>query len=289
MKKNGLHTDSKDVKRWYKAGKLHRENGPAVIFLDGEQWWFKNGKLHREDGPAVIDPYGTQEWWKEGEWHREDGPAIIYPDGRQWWYKEGKRYEPSVKEIEAYERKMKTSKTNKIKNGLHTDSDGTQVWYKEGERHREDGPAIILSDGMQRWFKEGEFHREDGPAIIYPDGRQEWYKKGELHREDGPAIIYPDGRQWWYKEGKRYEPSVKEIEAYERKMKGEQGVATNADIFYMVFNPLRGAPTVRHTSLETAEAEAERIAAKHDEPVYVLKSVCKFARVTPPIQKTIIQ
>ncbi len=143
-----------------------------------------------------------------------------------------------------------------MKNGLHINPDGTQCWYKEDNLHREDGPAIIKPDGEQRWFKEGKIHREDGPAVICSDGSQYWYKEGKL---------------------------------YERKMKGEQDVATSADIFYMVYNPLHGAPTVRHTSLEIAEAEAERIAKKHLEPVYVLKSVCKFAPITPQIQKTVIQ
>ncbi len=72
------------------------------IDADGMQRWFKEGKLHREDGPAIIYPDGRQWWYKEGEWHREDGPAIIYPDGRQWWYKEGEKYEPSAHELIVY-------------------------------------------------------------------------------------------------------------------------------------------------------------------------------------------
>jgi hypothetical protein len=30
---------------------------------DGSQMWFLNGKIHREDGPAVIYPDGTQMWF----------------------------------------------------------------------------------------------------------------------------------------------------------------------------------------------------------------------------------
>jgi len=52
----------------------------------GSQRWYKDGKHHREDGPAVIEPDGYQEWWKDGNPHREDGPAIIDPDGTQYWY-----------------------------------------------------------------------------------------------------------------------------------------------------------------------------------------------------------
>ena len=41
------------TKAWYLNGKLHREDGPAVEFADGDKFWYLNGKLHREDGPAV--------------------------------------------------------------------------------------------------------------------------------------------------------------------------------------------------------------------------------------------
>ncbi len=34
---------------------------------DGTQRWFKDGKLHREDGPAIIWPSGYQEWYKDGK------------------------------------------------------------------------------------------------------------------------------------------------------------------------------------------------------------------------------
>ena len=52
--------------------------------------YYRNGKLHRDDGPAIIRPDGTQEWYKEGKLHRDDGPAIVYISGVKYWYKEGK-------------------------------------------------------------------------------------------------------------------------------------------------------------------------------------------------------
>ena len=72
-------------KMWKLNGKLHREDGPAVVLSDGpnsikthpgkKEWWVK-GKRHREDGPAVELPVGYKEWWVNGTRHREDGPAI---------------------------------------------------------------------------------------------------------------------------------------------------------------------------------------------------------------------
>jgi len=74
---------------WRQNGKLHRENGPAIIYPDGHQEWFLNGKLHREDGPAVIFANGRKEWRINGIRHREDGPAVIYPTGYRVWYVNG--------------------------------------------------------------------------------------------------------------------------------------------------------------------------------------------------------
>jgi len=81
--KHGIHEYKVD-------GKLHREDGPALITDDGYQSWYKNGKWHRADGPACIWPDGTQQWCRNGKLHRENDPAHIGADGKQYWYKNGK-------------------------------------------------------------------------------------------------------------------------------------------------------------------------------------------------------
>ena len=87
------------TQKWYKDGKLHREDGPAVIIGSIRQEWYRNGELHREDGPAVIDGNNYQVWYRNGELHREDGPAIIDGDYQEWWV-DGKEIPPSsVKEV----------------------------------------------------------------------------------------------------------------------------------------------------------------------------------------------
>lgn len=50
--------------------------------------YYRNGKLHRDDGPAVIKPDGTQEWYKEGKLYRKDRP-FIYTYSVANWHKEG--------------------------------------------------------------------------------------------------------------------------------------------------------------------------------------------------------
>jgi len=61
--KNGFYKDEYGTQEWWVNGKLHREDGPAVIWSTGHQEWWVNGNPHREDGPAVIHANGTQEWW----------------------------------------------------------------------------------------------------------------------------------------------------------------------------------------------------------------------------------
>jgi hypothetical protein len=72
---------------WYKEGKLHRLEGPAIERVLGCQLWWVEGLLHRLDGRSGIQ----KEWWIEGQRHRIDGPAIESDDCNEWWIK-GKRH-----------------------------------------------------------------------------------------------------------------------------------------------------------------------------------------------------
>jgi CheY-like chemotaxis protein len=63
-------------KRWYRFGKAHREDGPAIIRGDGSKEWFRDGKHHREDGPAIEGADGSRRWYFNGEpW--DDGPSVV--------------------------------------------------------------------------------------------------------------------------------------------------------------------------------------------------------------------
>ena len=71
---------------------LHREDGPAVIWPNGNKEWWLNGNRHREDGPAVECADGGKEWWLNGVQHRNDGPAVMSSDGKDCrWFINGKR------------------------------------------------------------------------------------------------------------------------------------------------------------------------------------------------------
>jgi len=60
---------------WFLNGNWHREDGPAIEYVDGTKMWYVNGKLHREDGPAITYIYGYKAWYLNGKLHRTDGPA----------------------------------------------------------------------------------------------------------------------------------------------------------------------------------------------------------------------
>lgn len=63
---------------WYKYGKLHRVDGPAMLSTDLlYQAWYQYDKLHRVDGPALIQR-DSEQWFYRGKKHRKNGPALIY-------------------------------------------------------------------------------------------------------------------------------------------------------------------------------------------------------------------
>lgn len=67
-----MHDHRDGTKQYFnKYGKLHRENGPAFIFLNGKQWWY-NGKLHREDGPACEYITGFNVYYIYGKSYSEE-------------------------------------------------------------------------------------------------------------------------------------------------------------------------------------------------------------------------
>ena len=63
-----------------------KEQPECVVDEYGNMEWFLNGELHREDGPAVEYANGDKVWYLMGKYHREDGPAIEKANGyKEWW------------------------------------------------------------------------------------------------------------------------------------------------------------------------------------------------------------
>lgn len=70
-----------------------------IEFCDGMKYngaiavaYYKNGKLHRENDPAVEWATGTKSWLMNDAYHRIDGPAIEYGDGKKEWWINGKNF-----------------------------------------------------------------------------------------------------------------------------------------------------------------------------------------------------
>ncbi len=146
-------------KLWYKKGRLHRDNKPAILIYDRQgnlssEYFYKNGNVSRDQGnksPAGICyfPNGNIKYicfYKNGKRHRDDDlPSEIY------------FYENGLVNSEAY--------------------------YKYGKYHRDnDKPAIIEYEdgGVNRecYLKYDKFHRtHNKPAVIE-------YKDGKIEREE---------------------------------------------------------------------------------------------------------
>ena len=49
------------TRRYYNSkDQLHREDGPAIVRMDGSMAWYRNDLRHREVGPAVVDANGAR-------------------------------------------------------------------------------------------------------------------------------------------------------------------------------------------------------------------------------------
>ena len=75
---------------YYENGKIHRDDGPAIIGPDKEIW-YKNGMIHRNHAPAVIYSDGSKYWHQNGKLHKDIGPAVIIPNGKKEYWKNGKQ------------------------------------------------------------------------------------------------------------------------------------------------------------------------------------------------------
>lgn len=144
---------------------LHRLDGPASTEWDKfgrivNQNWCINGKLHREDGPALIeyiyhDPRGyskssyekIEQWFCNDKLHRNDGPASI-------------SYYPPLKN------KDRIKSETWVQNGLHQnymDEPSSIIYWENGLAKRK---LWIMNGGL---FYMKNYSRKNGPAIINYD------------------------------------------------------------------------------------------------------------------------
>ena len=76
-----------------KGGELIEFKSICIIDLDGDKVWFNNkGEIHRENGPAIEYTNGDKVWYLNGKRHCEDGPAYSTARGDKEWFLNGKQY-----------------------------------------------------------------------------------------------------------------------------------------------------------------------------------------------------
>jgi hypothetical protein len=60
-------------------GRLHRDNGPAIIYNDGSEYWFQYDRLHNTNGPAIILPFGMKRYYiNDKQYSLNDYKLIIF-------------------------------------------------------------------------------------------------------------------------------------------------------------------------------------------------------------------
>ena len=62
----GVVKDKENTIAYYFNGNIHRTDGPACEYANGNKEWFLNGEYHRTDGPAV-ELNNRKSWWLNGE------------------------------------------------------------------------------------------------------------------------------------------------------------------------------------------------------------------------------
>lgn len=208
---------------WEKTnGKLHREDGPAVIhnnpkkalgwYLNGqrlglEKWgqktkftgcidcvhfklWLQDGLIHRLNGPAIEAINGREEWYIRGVKHREkDQPAVIDPaKNLKEWYIEGRLSRskgPAIIEGSRMEWYIWGGRMSIIS------------WGEDMRTGERDVDGRKNYEGNIVYWHKRKLHNENGPAIRYKNGDKSWYYNGRLHRLNGPALIGKWGIRWF--------------------------------------------------------------------------------------------
>jgi hypothetical protein len=124
MCKTEYLSENKEDKSYYKK----------TSCFDKSVSYYKNNNRHREDGPAIIQVNGNQEWWLNGIRHREDGPAILSNNGEyEQWFLYDKRH-----------------RDNDLPAIINT-KNSVKEWWFNGQRHRVGGPAFISDSETSYW------------------------------------------------------------------------------------------------------------------------------------------
>lgn len=95
------------------------------VTISGTVMYYENGVLSRPDGPAVVYIGGDEEWWANGKLHRHDPstPNILYPAKSRW----------ATMEFEYWIKGVLICRNPYHDNNIITDWEGTVVDGDTGE------------------------------------------------------------------------------------------------------------------------------------------------------------
>jgi len=155
-----------------KLTKLHREDGPAVEYANGDKYWSVNGKFHRENGPAAEYANGDKYWYVDGKLHRENGPAAELGNGSKYWYLNGE----IVTEQEHAKRTRKVPTINI--NGKTTQEELTAV------TNQLDAVLLELGETQERMF-DAQMQRDKLAEALDRIARPVWWMQEDQKKATG--------------------------------------------------------------------------------------------------------
>jgi len=212
---------------WYKHGKLHRIDGPAVEKTNGhKEYWIEGVHLteeefNEEQFPILeqpqIDEFGTEIWRnKDGKYHRDDDlPAMTYKNGTKYWYKHGKlhRLNGPAAEYTNGTKMYHIEGTELTEDEFNESKDWEQFEPEDDGSNLTQDEFDIYLDGLSKDELDEYYNKKrepvDEPVLFETDdlGTKIWRNEmGQLHREDGPAAIGKNGHGTYYLNGTALTP-----------------------------------------------------------------------------------
>lgn len=113
-------------------GLLHRVDGPAIEWNNGDKSYFLNGMRHRTDGPAMVSHNGVFAWYLDGEvYSKKDFLKLtktqyaVLGRGIQTVYYQGNSYEEALKHFKEQDRAFRVYKKD----------EDDQLWFVVKQKH----------------------------------------------------------------------------------------------------------------------------------------------------------
>lgn len=196
---SGIVSDIDGTKSWYLNGNLHREDGPAIEWGDGDKWWYIDG-LYRGNNKCSFTFYQpTDSLGKD-----KTNVTHVVPHGK---YPKVKIYTLNDGFGGAYEQYIIPGMEGCINSYIQRPygKHNIPALYTGEILYIEQIPLAIGGNSIKCWYKDGNYHREDGPAVEYSDGDKHWWFENrfikQINLKDFVVLDHDKGEYGilWYK------------------------------------------------------------------------------------------